>query len=276
MCRSDDDGRRVNDVAVPLRRPMALGRTAEIYAWEEGWVLKLFNADVSPRHVAHEAHIARAVQESGLPVPRVRGVVHVDGRQGLIYQTVDGQTMRQDIARRPWRIVSYARRAAELHEQMHACVVPPGLPGQRQKLEEKIREAAPLPESLRAKALDALDTLPEGGQLCHGDFHPDNIMMSRRGEILIDWIDATRGNPLADLARTSILLLGAADCQLTRPLEKAIVHIFHAAYIRRYFRHRPDDRPEYRCWLPVVAAARLSENIAELESWLIARADSEL
>jgi len=31
----------------------------------------------------------------------------------------------------------------------------------------------------------------------------------------------------------------------------------------------PGDAGEYRRWLPVVAAARLSEGIPELEKWLV-------
>lgn len=38
------------------------------------------------------------------------------------------------------------------------------------------------------------------------DFHPDNVLLAARGPVIIDWPDATRGQPLADVARTSLLL----------------------------------------------------------------------
>jgi hypothetical protein len=41
--------------------------------------------------------------------------------------------------------------------------------------------------------------------------------MSSRGPIIIDCNCATRGNPLADVARSSVLLLGGLASPLLRP-----------------------------------------------------------
>jgi hypothetical protein len=43
-----------------------------------------------------------------------------------------------------------------------------------------------------------------------------------------------------------------------------------------YFSLRPGGESEYSRWLPIVAAARLSENIPELEKWLVAQAENGL
>ena len=88
--------------------------------------------------------------------------------------------------------------------------------------------------------------------------------------MIIDWIDVTRGNPLADLARTSILALGAAStAQVPQAALSSSLRLFHTLYLRNYFHLRPGGIAEYRRWLPVVAAARLDENIPELEQWLV-------
>lgn len=112
----------------------------------------------------------------------------------------------------------------------------------------------------------------EGTAICHGDFHPGNVLASPQGETVIDWIDATRGNALADVARASILALGAVATTQTSGVEKLFVRLFHTIYLRRYFVLSPGGREEYGRWLPIVAAARLSENIPELEQWLLAQA----
>ena len=44
---------------------------------------------------------------------------------------------------------------------------------------------------------------PERPALCHGDFHPFNVMLSPRGPIVIDWNNAHIGNPLEDVALLS-------------------------------------------------------------------------
>jgi tRNA A-37 threonylcarbamoyl transferase component Bud32 len=260
-----------------LGKPIAYGRTAEIYAWQEGQVLKLFYDWFGLSAIEYEAHIARAVHASGLPVPAVGEILRVNGRNGLVYQRVNGEHMYDTLKRRPWLGNQYARRMAELHVKMHASTIQVDIPAQRQRLVHKIQGAATLPDQLRIKALAALESMPDGDCLCHGDFHPGNILLTPQGEIIIDWIDATRGNPLSDLARTTILLCGAAESsQIRNILEKAYLKTIHAEYIRHYFKLHPGGEQEYKRWLPIVAAARLSENIPELEKWLVAQAEMGL
>jgi hypothetical protein len=44
---------------------------------------------------------------------------------------------------------------------------------------------------------------------------------------------------------------------------------FKRVYLRRYFQRCPEERSQLEGWLPVVAAARLNEDIQEEESWLL-------
>jgi len=260
-----------------LGKPIAYGRTAEIYAWHNEQVLKLFYDWFELENIEYEARIARAIHASGLFVPSVGDIIQVNKRNGLVYQRLDGGTMLQNMARKPWNILKYARRMAELHFKMHTCVIQVNIPSQRQKLVSKIRHAEDLPKHLRVKIMTALESMPDDNKLCHGDFHPENILMTTQGEIVIDWIDASNGNPLADVARTTILALGATETsQIQDSLQKALVRMFHVAYIHYYFKLSPNSKAEYNRWLPIVAAARLSENISELQKWLIAKAEKGL
>ena len=45
-------------------------------------------------------------------------------------------------------------------------------------------------------------------RLCHGDLHPSNVILTRDGPVIVDWFDASRGDPVADVARSSLMLLG--------------------------------------------------------------------
>ena len=60
--------------------------------------------------------------------------------------------------------------------------------------------------------------------------------------------------------------------EILNPFIKGLVKIFHSLYLSQYFRLRPGGEDEYRRWLPVVAGARLSEGIPELEQWLVKKA----
>ena len=262
----------LNEITDP---PIAYGRTAEIYAWGEGQVLKLFYDWFALEDIEYEARIGRAVHASGAPAPAVGELVRVNERNGLLYQRIQGESMLEHFQRRPWRGLSFARQTASLLSTLHRSILTMDIPDQRTRLQHKLHQAEALPEALRQKALAELEKLPDGNSICHGDLHPGNILLTAEEGTIIDWIDATRGNPLADLARSTILSLGAAASnQIPNPVLKGFVRLFQAAVVREYFRREPGGQAEYRRWLPVVAAARLSEQILELEAWLLAQAEA--
>jgi len=259
-----------------LGKPIARGRTAEIYSWENGWILKLFHEWFPDEAVRYEARIARIVHEAGLPVPAVGEVVEVSGRLGLIYERVDGPTMLEEISTKPWRLLRSARLLAELHTEMHASEVRVELPSQRERIEEKIKQARGLGSDLRDAKLKALEGMPVGHQLCHGDFHPDNVVITEQGPVVIDWKNATQGNPLADVARSSVVLLGVRTSERVSWWQKVMMEWYHRVYVRRYFELKGSGKEEYRAWYPIVAAARMNEGIVKLEEWLRGQAEMGL
>jgi aminoglycoside phosphotransferase (APT) family kinase protein len=134
-----------------------------------------------------------------------------------------------------------------------------------------IRRAEALPAHLKQAALQALERLPGGDALCHGDFHPDNVIMLPRGPVIIDWIAATSGNPLGDVARTS-LLLRLGDLPPGMPGRKRIEAMrsrFHRTWLQRYLQLRPASRRELAAWELPVAAARLNEDIPGEQTTLL-------
>lgn len=260
---------------IPLDRPLARGRTADVHAWEDGYILKLFHNWFSREDIEYEQRIARAVHASGVKTPAVGDLVQVEGRSGLVYERVEGISMLDMFQQKPWRVIQFGRILADLHAQMHTCIFEADVPPLHKKLAFKLRRADALPTPLKTALTTRLLALPDGDRVCHGDFHPANVLMNGDDATVIDWIDASRGNPLADVARTSIITLGAvASSQIPNPMLKVFVRVFHAAYLRHYFRLRPGGDEEYRRWLPIVAAARLNENIPELEKWLVTQAEN--
>ncbi len=245
-----------------LDAPIAVGFTAEIYAWREGWVLKLFKPGGSSNAVEYEARLTRVVHATGLPVPAAGNIVEMDGRFGLELERVDGPSMLDVLSQKPWLVALYARQLAELQADIHTRCVPE-LPSQREQLMRKIEGAEKLPEDVRQAALKALEKLPEVDRLCHGDFHPGNILLTKRGPVIIDWLDATRGRPILDVARSS-LLFGSGNIPSSMPRARLIRIIqgsFYSIYHRRYFQLNPGDEKEMKRWVPVVAAARMNEGI---------------
>ena len=253
-----------------LDKPIARGRTADVYDWDDGHILKLFHDWFELENIEYEQKIARAVHASGVKTPAVGDLIRVNEHNGLIYERAEGESMLAMFQRKPWMVFTYSRLLAKLHAQMHECVFNADVPPQHAKLKNKINHADALSASLKSPLLNALNSMPEGDRVCHGDFHPANVLISGNDATVIDWIDASRGNPLADVARTTVIFLGAVETnQIPNPMAKIFLRLFHTRYMREYFRLRPHDRNEYHRWLPIVAAARLTEEMPELENWLV-------
>ena len=241
---------------------LARGRTADIHAWGDGQVLKLFLDWRPASSIEREYQISRALYQAGVPVPDVGDVVEVDGRRGIVFERLDGPSMLRHGTSRPWTIRSMARRLAELHVAVHGHSVP-GLPSQAERIRNRISGAQGVDEETRATALDVLSRLPVGNSLCHGDFHPDNIMMTARGPIIIDWMDASLGDPLADVAATSLLLrLGQPPPGTPgRLVIEAGRRLVHWLYLRRYRQLRGVPDAGITAWLLPLAVARLGDEI---------------
>src|SRR4030095_15455198 len=81
-----------------------------------------------------------------------------------------------------------------------------------------------------------LDGLPAGDRLCHGDFHPGNLLVCADRVSVIDWPNATRGVPEADYARTMLLLEQADPLPGTSLLFRGLMAAGRSLFARSFAR----------------------------------------
>jgi len=93
-------------------KPIALGRTAELYAWNNDQVLKLFFDWFDLKNIQFEQHMAQTVHAAGLPVPAAGEIVQINGSYRLLYERVSGQNMWEVLEKQPWRLFALARLTA--------------------------------------------------------------------------------------------------------------------------------------------------------------------
>ena len=93
-----------------------------------------------------------------------------------------------------------------------------------------------------------------------------NVLGSWEEPVVIDWPNALRGDPLADVARTDLLHRVATPVAGT-PLAAVLIPLGRGLLTRRYLaeydRLRPLDRDRLDRWRVVCAAARFGEGIEE-------------
>jgi len=124
---------------------------------------------------------------------------------------------------------------AVLHAAMHGLPAPAGIPSLSEKLGRDITTADRLAPEVRRAVDLVLRRLPDGDRLLHGDLQPGNIMLTGRGPVVIDWQDAARGNPAADVART-LLLLANAPLHQKGLVRRLIARVLSGWMARQYLR----------------------------------------
>ena len=248
------------------------GRQAEILDAGPGRVLRLlWDADHEP-WLIHEETALRAAREAGAPVPAVYERMTVDGRPGLVMERLDGPDLLARVGRRPWAVTSTGRMLGKLQARLHAVRAPAELPDVKRTVGDLLtRGADHVPSHLAEEARAALVELPDGDRLCHGDFHPGNVILASTGPSVIDWPAASRGNPIADVARTLLIVqLGELPEQsplLVRRLDAIGRKLMVRSYLAAYGRPDPDLVTR---WQRVLTIARLGEGIDAERARLLA------
>jgi uncharacterized protein (TIGR02172 family) len=239
-----------------LDKPFAIGRTAEIYSYGPKKVLKLFHPTIPQSWIDREIDIGRYIQEAQLPVPKVFESVNVNNRKGVVYERIDGPSLLNQLGRMPWKVWQYARVLANLHTQVHKIPAPLSLETQREWARGGIPDTDKLSKEIKDSVLHLLDSLPDGNQLCHGDFHPGNIIVTDHSPVIIDWMTASRGTAIGDVARTSVILEAAQAPEGTpmRWLLEWVRKSFLATYLNTYFQIQPDEKGSLAAWRTIMAA----------------------
>jgi uncharacterized protein (TIGR02172 family) len=246
------------------------GRTAEVYAWGDHEVIKLYHDWWPLENIEYEIRICRAVHKAGISSPAVGDIIQLEGRYGLIYERIDGPSVQSVVFEDSQRTDEMARRFAHLQAQLHSTTAE-GLPSQRVRFTRQITQQSILDQQQKQHALDVLDALPDGNSVCHGDLYPANVLVSTSGLTIIDWENASTGSPLADVAR-SLLAYAAAPLYVpTEPYLAPLLPIiarFKEVYLDAYLAETGADRALINAWAIPIAAARLHEGIEIEEGYL--------
>ncbi len=201
---------------------LASGRDGDIFEFAPGLVLRKTR---DGRSIAHEARTMRYVAEHGYPVPRIEEV-RADGTE-IVMERIEGPMMMDAMVRPPWKLGAHLRLLADLHDRLHRIPAPDWLPG--------------MPD--------------DGDSILHLDLHPLNVIMSPSGPVVIDWPNARRGDPMADVA-VSYALVTCGHIPLPRPVAAAmnavrtplVDRFFVQRYVGPHFWRRVAEMAELKCF----------------------------
>ena len=199
------------------------GRDSLVYDIGGGKVLRRYRR---PQDTTVEARMMTWARDHGVAVPEVFDA----GGADLVMARVDGRPALAGLERHPWRVPAVGRLLAELHHALDAVPV-----------------AGWMPER------GDVDAARPG--VVHGDLHPDNVMLTADGAVLIDWTRSGVGDRRMDLAHTWLILaeLGLPDSRVERAAQVVARRMMLTSFLRGV------DRAGARSWLARIAAERIDD-----------------
>jgi tRNA A-37 threonylcarbamoyl transferase component Bud32 len=179
------------------------GATTKIYRDGDKAIKLYINAP--PNEAENEARLQSYAVKMGLPVPSVYGVRKIDkSLTALDMDYIPGKPLMCENMN-PNEQHNAIQTLVKLQCSVH-LINADGLPKQSDKIKWKIERNNCIDKNAKENLLSLLSKLDiHLSNLCHGDFHPLNIMFDGEKHWIIDWVDASAGNPLADACRTYII-----------------------------------------------------------------------
>ena len=248
-----------------LGKVLATGSRSVIHEWGEDSVAKVPRPSTPETWARFEHDYTSAVHACGAIVPAVVGLTTIDGRSVMLSKRVRGPSLWEALIENPNRATEYGKQLAETHLQILRTRPPITVPSQRSRLSCKIREAARTKDPRVLRALELLPPSTEITALCHGDFHPKNIILSVDGPVIVDWFDVSRGNAAGDVMRTLLLLSDPPDsADSPNHLPGASAHVLgelRVAYEQAMRQTIDLDANTMQTWRTIEAAARMAEGV---------------
>ena len=176
------------------------GNTAEVFDIDNGKILKLFIAGYPKEPVEKEFKNAKLMEGFNLPVPACFEMSKVDNRYGIVYEKIPGVDL-----------FKYITKTGEFQKGLEILVS-----FQKQILEKECADLMSYKDFIKLvignrdpAAFEKIDCLPDGNNVCHGDFHPFNVLVDNAGNAkIIDFMNVCRGPRLYDIARSYFLMRG--------------------------------------------------------------------
>lgn len=210
-------------------------------------VVKVFSGNKPSADILNEVLNLSRAEQAGICVPSLEEISKVNDCWAFSTKKVEGKTIRQLIQEHPEKEDEYLDKFVDIELDVHAHKAPL-LTHQKDKFTRMINSIPDiLNETTRYELLLKLDGMKPHTKVCHGDFVPSNVILTKDGTaVILDWAHATQGNGAADCAITYLHLLLHGDDALA---EK---------YINLYCTKQGCTRQYVHDWLGIVSAAELA------------------
>jgi aminoglycoside phosphotransferase (APT) family kinase protein len=240
---------------------IAQGGQAEIYELDNDKVIRVLRNVEDEEYLKAEMETMKALKKQNKAVPTVYEYLKINGRPSIVMERLKGYTMLDHIKKNPLKLFKYAEKLANLHVDTTSSVEGLKLILINDRAAHLIPKAELLEDDVKKFVFDILEGLPKGNDVCHGDFHPGNIMIVDNKYYVIDWFGATYGRKLSDIAHTYLILRNTPKIPGISKIQNYLIgisgNIISGKYIAALQNIQEIDYSELSRWMVVRAAERV-------------------
>ena len=258
------------EISIQNLTKIASGFTADVFTLNHDKVLKLFFEGWDVNYIENEYHIDSLIQSYSIKTPKPYEMVTVGNRTGIISQKLQNITMKDKINEDKKKSFEFAKVLAQEHYKINSITdTKKGLSEQKEAYIRVIESRTSLNNHQKNKLIQLLKSLPDGDKICHGDFHPYNLLYHDDNIYIIDWIGALRGNPFADVAGSYLIIntMGiTAESNLSffqSKVSSILINKFADIYLKEYIRLSNCSMSDIKKWIPIRAATYLDFGLPE-------------
>ncbi len=238
-----------------LDKVIAVSAGKTIYRTDDT-AIKVFDESYLKSDVLNEALNQSRIEETGLNIAKIKEVMRIDGKWAIASDYIEGKTLAQLMQENPDKMDEYLNMFVDLQLEVHSKTAPL-LNKLKDKMHRKI-SMADIDATTRYDLHTRLEAMPKHNKVCHGDFNPSNIIITKDNTpYILDWSHATQGNASADVARTYLLFCLHGDVD------------FAKKYLNLFCTKSDTARQYVESWMPIVAASQSVKGKPEEREFLL-------
>jgi thiamine kinase-like enzyme len=243
-----------------LGKLIGSGGTANVYEWTNNKVIKVFKPHVPVEVIKYEEYMGRMLNETELHIPKYIETIELNGKLSIVYERAYGRQMVEILIETTNKSI-IAENFARVHYEIHQCYIEK-LPTQNSMIHWRLsRMRSNLGTDIK-RIEDLINSLPIENKLCHGDFHPLNILVDCDKYTVLDWNDCCLGNPILDVGWSYLTLNSPSIEAVYGQVMANTIKDFSNEYLKYYCKYANVDKREILEYLPLAAMRRLDDNIS--------------
>lgn len=243
-----------------LGKLIGSGGTVNVYEWTSDEVIKVYKPHIPIEVIKNEEYIGKLLNETTLCISKYIKTIELDNKLAIVYERAYGRPIAEFLIETTDNS-STAANFARVHYEIHQCCIDK-LPTQNSLSHWWIsRMRNHLGDNLE-KVQDLINSLPIENKLCHGDFHPLNILVDSDKYTVLDWNGCFLGNPILDVAWSYLTLNSPSIEALYGKITANVTKEFSNEYLKYYCQYANIDKYEILKYLPLASIRRLDDNIS--------------